>query len=445
MANRQYLTPPDIPDDIYCRVLRIPNSPQWVGTLTGVLYPLCFPSAWSDEDGGISPEAAAARFTQIFNDMFAGSGECEDMACCPLRINPYNGRLQQSNDGGLTWFDVEDGPWIDSLYPPFSAMPQPRPEFTEDDKLCAAAATAAYVLRNLYTQTGDTLLNVVAATDWEYASALGSMLSGFLLMIGAVATQPYVAIATLLGIVGVRQQYVDYPLDDDDEERLTCILLEYATLHPSGAVTFDFNGVWGAIDLDSPKNGLVRFLLTMIGPDALNYAGAIDAGLTVDCSPCTAGWCYEFDFTVNDGGWTLSPGGAGNYVVGIGWQAEYQVAGTNGYRLINIERTVSPNMTVTQIEVEFTYSAGVQTAGTDTAFGIWGDGYAVPFSPTILLSDADPTSPQVRTQTANVSSLRIQIMPGGRTFNTADPGGSATLTKITVRGIGDNPFGADNC
>lgn len=361
MANRQYLTPPDIPDDVYCRVLRIPNSPQWIGTLTGVLYPLCFASAWTDEDGGITPEQAAERFTQIFNEMFSGTGDCDDMACCPLRINPYNGRLQQSNDGGLTWFDVADGPWVDSLYPPFSAMPQPRHELTDADKICAAAATAAYVLRNLYIQTGDTLLNVVAATDWEYASALGSMLSGFLLMIGAVATQPYVAIATLLGIVGVRQQYVDYPLDDDDEERLTCILLQHATLEPSGAVTFDFNGVWGAIDLDSPKNGLMRFLLTMIGPDALNYSGAVDAGLTVDCSPCGT-WCRVIDFEVDDGGFVGSS--YSWYESGVGWRSG--VAPWNA-SAVRIDLDFADNLRITRLRYDYeiygSWETGVGGAG----------------------------------------------------------------------------------
>jgi len=286
MWKRQYLTPPEVPEDIYCRQLQIPNSPEWIGTLTGALYPLCFPEAWTQEAGGISPELAAERFTVIFDTMFYGSGGCEDMACCPMRVNPYNGRLQQSSDGGLTWLDVDDGPWVESLYPAFSGTPPPRPEATEDEKRCAAAATAAYVLTNLYTQTGNTLLNVVAATDWEYAGALGSMLSGFLLTIGAVATQPYVALATLLGIVGVRQQYLDYPLDGDDEDALKCILLENASVQPDGSVTFDFQATWDAIDLDSPKNGLVRFLLTMIGPDALNYGGGVQAGLSPDCSDC---------------------------------------------------------------------------------------------------------------------------------------------------------------
>lgn len=232
----------------------------------------------------LTPEETAAAAYGLYVAYL--SSECNDMACCPLRINPFNGRLQQSDDGGLTWFDVPDGPWTESLYPPFSAMPLPRPEATADEKKCAAAATAAYVIGNLYEQTGNTLLNAVATTDWDYAGALGSMLTGFLAVIGAVATQPYVALSVLLGIVGVKQQYVDNPLDTDDTERLTCILLDNSTVEATGAVTFSFQAVWDAVDLVSPKQTLVRFLLTMIGPDALNYAGAVDAGLTPDCDAC---------------------------------------------------------------------------------------------------------------------------------------------------------------
>lgn len=391
MANRQYLTPPDIPDDVYCRVLRIPNSPQWIGTLTGVLYPLCFSSAWTDEDGGIAPEAAAERFTQIFNDMFGGAGECDSMACCPMRINPFNGRLQQSNDGGLTWLDVEDGPWVDSLYPPYSAMPQPRPEVTDADKLCAAAATAAYVLRNLYTQTGNTLLDVVAATDWEYAGALGSMLTGFFMMIGAAALQPYAAIGTLLGIVGVRQQYVDYPLDDDDEERLKCILLGNATLQPSDAVTFDFQAVWDAIDLDSPKNGLVRFLLTMIGPDALNYSGAVDAGLSADCSECGT-WCRVIDFEINDGGFVNES--YSWYENGVGWRSG--VAPWNA-SAVRIKLDFADDLRITRLRYDYQIFGSWET-------GVGGTGLKLDSS-TVYSKSAPPTGISNSVDSGNIGPV----------------------------------------
>lgn len=423
-GRRDFRTPPSLPLDTQKRCITIPASQAWLGLVNAAL--LMLTEAWrydQVETTDMTPEETAEIAYQMYVQYL---GECA-VACCPMRVNPFNGRLQQSHDGGLTWFDVADGPWTESLYPPFSAMPAPRPEPTTAEQKCAAAATAAYVLRNLYEQTGNTLLNVVAATDWEYAGALGAMLQGFLMMIGAVATQPYVAIATLLGIVGVRQQYVDYPLDDDDEERLTCILLENATVQPDSAVTFDFQAVWDAIDLDSPKNGLMRFLLTMIGPDALNYAGAIDAGLTPDCDGCNETWCMEFDFTTGQHGWSLissDPGGGGNYVAGVGFKQQF-VSGEGSIVSIDIDM---PETTLTGYSVTF-------AADLDSNGGFRGIQVNTPLSTIGTFGNSG-------TYAATGSWLADRVAVKVHTYLNNN---NTTLSKVILYGQGENPFGVSNC
>lgn len=430
MPRRDFITPSTLPAETQSRVITIPASQEWLGLINAAL--LMLTEEWRYEqlyDTSLTPEATVAAAYEIYVAYL--TAVC-DMACCQMRYNPFNGRLQQSDDG-LTWLDVADGPWTESLYPVFSAMPQPRPETTDAQKKCAAAATAAYVLRNLYAQTGNTLLNVVAATDWEYAGALGSMLGGFLLTIGAAALQPFVAIASLLGIVGVRDQYVDYPLDSADEEQMTCILLENATLESSGAVTFDFNGVYGAIDLDSPKNGLMRFLLTMIGPDALNYAGAIDAGLTPDCDTCGE-WCYRWDMTSTDGGFApqTNPYDGqpdGFWTASVGWQGNdvMQGAGDPENHLV-IERSFDE----TNVE---------SVIATVVSSGVAWEGYIK------LYLGASEVGSITWNSAATSRSWAGDVLADRVEFAMYRNGHSVTarLTSLQMSGHLFNPIGEDNC
>lgn len=439
MPRRDFITPPSLPADTQERCLIIPASQEWLGLVNAAL--LMLTEEWRYEqlyETSMTPAATAAAAYEMYVRYL--EGEC-GMACCPLRYNPYTGRIQQSNDGGLSWFDVADGPWTESLYPQFSAAPPPRTEPTDEDKLCAAAATAAYVMRNLYTQTGNTLLNYVAATDWEYAGALGSMLTGFLMTIGAAATQPYVAIATLLGIVGVRQQYVDYPLDNDDEEQLKCIFLEWASVEPDGSVTFNFNEVWGAIDLASPKNGLVRFLMTMIGPDAFNFSGSIDAGLTPDCSGCgePAEFCYQWDLTTGAAAdWTID---RGTYIAGTGIRGIVETDGTGRTALIDIP--VPAGVTITRVELTGRFWSSSTPGSLRWGTGRFSQGTYVQRGNAGGLYNGIVTRTFTGSWDAGAAGGISMYIGNG---NSGSAGVNVDLRHVLVRGLAtSNPFGTDNC
>ncbi len=70
-----FLTPKELPIDTFCRQLRIPNHYEWVGTVTGALRGACFPSEWEQSDGGITPEAAAARWKQMYYEYLRSTCE----------------------------------------------------------------------------------------------------------------------------------------------------------------------------------------------------------------------------------------------------------------------------------------------------------------------------------------------------------------------------------
>jgi hypothetical protein len=315
-SNKNKLGIPSQLDPIgtVCIPVNVPNDPEWISLFTGAIYRLS-QQIWYDRDEAHSAKYVAAKWRDIYLETLNRSWICGDASLFDMRVNPTDSCSIQKTMDGVLWFEVfrldgpcgtsrlrvnpytgrigrvmddftfyefPDGEWGASLYPPFSSLPPP---IVTADRVCVAAVTAVYVLSNLYRDIGVKLLDEVAATDWDYAAALGTILQGFLLVIGAAAVQPYVAFATLLGIVGVRQQYVDYPLVAQDIEDLTCLFYENAT-EIGDSVVFDFQAIWDGVALASPKNGLFRFMMTMVGPDAVNYAGAIDAGLSADCDNC---------------------------------------------------------------------------------------------------------------------------------------------------------------
>lgn len=448
MPRRDFITPSTLPSETYQRCILIPASQEWLGLVNAAL--LMLTEGWRYEqiyETSLTPEQSAAAAYTLYVQYLEGACGLE---CCPLRINPFNGRLQQSSDDGLTWFDVDDGPWTESLYPPFSAMPLPRPEATDAEKTCAAALTAAYVLRNLYTQTGNTLLNVVAATDWEYAGALGAMLQGFLMVIGAAAVQPFVALASLLGVVGVRQQYVDYPLDNDDEDLLMCILLDNATLQASGAVTFDFQSVWDAINLDSPKNGLVRFLLTMIGPDALNYAGAVDADLGSDCSACEETWCCIFDFSAGLNGFTIMTNNVGTPFGVLGGGG---VTGTNArdpnstgaaFHRVILNKTGIAAHTLTRAVMTIDYTFGFENqSGFPNTQTLAAGGVNLVFKTSDYVSGTDVELEWVGSR-AGVTSYFMQLISSVDVTSPFSYGGVCTIKSLRLEGTGPMPC-VDGC
>lgn len=210
--------------------------------------------------------------------------------CMPaLRRDPLTGRYQWGTED-IGFYDFPDGPWVDNAPETTYSTPLARTTGTESEQTCEAAANAAYVLRQVYTGVGNNLVDSVLETDFERASAIGFYLEGALAVLGAPLLAPAVAIAAILGLLGVTNHANANPLDDDDEERLKCILLDNAT-NTDGVVTFDFNAVWGAIDLDSPKNDVVRIILTSIRADALNFAGTREF-VTGDCDPCGGDCTY---------------------------------------------------------------------------------------------------------------------------------------------------------
>jgi len=181
----EYITPPAIPTDVYCRRILIPNSPQWIGAVTGALMPLIYSSEWR-QTTGITSEEAAERALEMFN-LYLNSGndgECGDMACCGTqviihRINGVTGRPEISTDNGVTWLpDPNDVQNQIMLYPPIVS--------SGGKTKCDAATNASEHINELITATGE---NLEAAADiFTLAVAVAETILGlFLIIISAGA------------------------------------------------------------------------------------------------------------------------------------------------------------------------------------------------------------------------------------------------------------------
>lgn len=365
------------------------------------------------------------------------AAECED---CPpiIRRDPRTGHYQWSTDD-ITFYEFPDGPWVDASPGVATIAPPPRLEATLYDRKCAAAVNAAYMIREVHRGLA-AHLGEEYTTMVDEATAIGAYLFSIGTVLGIASWQPEVGLTAMAVLIAIAVQFNTNALTDEDEERLKCLLLDAAS-DSADTITFDFNAFWGAIDLDDPKQTNVREMLTILGPDALNFMGAqsIASG---DCDECSEGWCYTFDFTEDDGDFAVS-GGEGAYD-GTGWHsAQVNAGGGDLYQTVNISRGFTET-TITDVEVVFSLVEGAHVAAdSNTSFGVW---TISAFSGALVNMTANnyPSSPWVWAGSVTRSFLRVLILAGHRLDNVA-PGGLATITSITLRGTGDNPFGADNC
>lgn len=401
MANRQYLTPPDIPDDVYCRVLRIPNSAQWIGTLTGVLYPLCFASAWTDEDGGITPEQAAERFTQLFNEYLESDGICDmgmfdvrqsatdpcilektedgGLAWQPfamlnlcaslqprpdtklpslIRHNDVTGKIEYSLDGGETWVEAippatpETNPWTPPRIPAEGA--------TDALKRCNAANRAVGNLSDMYRQTYGAVSAGIANTLTDFSKFVAELADVvFGVVYGYWYTIPDLLLDYWFG-PEVYNYYTAPELPLAAQEDLLCLLYQYASVSGDGVVSFDFGAVRdNVIDVLGINPGIAVWShLNYLGEAGLNRLGDIGFGAGLSCASCDdfppGDWKLVYDLTASSAGWVIpisGRGGTWSAGQGIVPTIYYQsIYGASGYRPVTI---VSANG-LTNVRFEWT-------------------------------------------------------------------------------------------
>lgn len=99
-----YPTPNSIPATSFCRRISIPDTPEWIGVVTGALLQLTEASNW-DEVGTVTPDEAAAASLQMLNEYFDANG-------CPTDLDPPYWDTPENVDDDT---DPDLYPWYDQL------------------------------------------------------------------------------------------------------------------------------------------------------------------------------------------------------------------------------------------------------------------------------------------------------------------------------------------
>lgn len=149
-----------------------------------------------------------------------------------------------------------------------------------------------------------------------------------------------------------------------------------------------------------------------------------------DCDP---EWCLTIDLTAHSGLFGVQPYAAagGVWNSGVGWQATEQFA-EGGYHHNIAIGTAIPECEAHSLEIEFSYSSGVKN-GDGTFPWYLGTESGACSSPATV----NETSPWVCDFSTGVATGIIIQIPVG--VDTNPTGGSATLTRLTMRGTGIPP------
>lgn len=326
----QFITPPAIPSDTYCRRILIPNSPEWIGTVTGALMPLIYSSEWV-QTTGISPDEAAERALQMFNEYVnsGNDGECGDMACCEEKVtlhrfDPDTGRPQISTDDGVTWkSDPADIQNMIPLYPP------PVTDGGSSTK-CDAATNASEHINELITATGENLST--AATIFTLAVAVAETILGlFLIIISAGAlTAPVTAVATAIwaaatGVFNLGIEAYNAYWTVDKKDAILCAL--YCNIGDNGHFTdAQYQAFRSKVKSTLPASPALDIIMTAInagGARGLSQMASYGNAAEADCSSCD---CVDCTVTA------YAPLGAtvpASYQGGCTWRFTSYVDGSN--------------------------------------------------------------------------------------------------------------------
>lgn len=295
----KFLTPPSLPPDTYCRRLLIPNSPQWIGTVSGALRELIFPSAWT-EITGITAEQAAER-AEVMYRLFLNSGnggECEDMACCDDRIimkryDPDTGRPQISINGGDWQPDPDD---------PQYAIPQLPPAISSgvSNTKCDAATNALERIKDIISETSSNI--ATASSVYELAVIItGAVLAAVVLALSGGTLSPVaVTITTIIWGAGsaaftAGQAAFDDYWSSENLDIMLCALLD--NIGENGAFTEEQYQGWRSqakFDLpSSPARDLVMTAINAVGAPGLSNMAANGTAADADCEDCEETTCWN--------------------------------------------------------------------------------------------------------------------------------------------------------
>jgi len=406
---------PDIdPDSGW--LLQVMYSIDWLQVLLGALTQLLQSTTW-DEDNEDDLMLAQNRAMLLMNILAGSAVSTPGLTAAQTTVYKYDAdsdTTQVSFDGGTT---AQDAPGVDprhqTTFPPNMGTNQP----------CDSASSVVAWIENLIS-TSTTIIGT--GSD---ATSLAAFMLGLLVDLGPFGILIDLITAVALGLVSLGADVINLNMTADVYQQFLCILL--ANMDSSGRLTADalatvesqVTSEIGGIPAD-----ILNPILSLMGEGGINNAGSTQH-MTGDCASCEE-WCYQWDFTTSDGGWSADPTNGGTWVDGAGWEASVGSGGTNS---CYITLTVPSLATVTAWTL--VYSA-VDNDGSDL-IRFYDDS-------SLTYDYTDPTSGDTftdRTISGGAFSAAVNFMRISGHW----PSGSVTIKSFKIGGTGTNPFGANNC
>lgn len=390
---------------------------------------------WPDKLSGTEEEVNTAL--GIFQDLMAVlmEGNCVEMAITDLRIDGCS--LEVQYNGVQTWIPVGDltscsvpGPQGPQGEPGTPATPTPpAPDPNISGVKCNVAMGVADWLNSKFS---DYLNQISANLQNEVSHERGiELVISAIPVAGALINY---LIDSYNGAVAQGIAITQAQFDTQFKENVACYL--YCLLGNDGVISQSIFDAWMQQIIDHEvseiDNIYTKFAKSILLVEYQRRA-KIYEGVEGNCAPCACEWCYEWDFTVSDGGWVENPTlgeGRAVYETGVGWASQ----GGSGGRVLDIQKSIPDGTTIT--ELDFWWHTDVAPEN------IHGNPYYDNQSGWIY-NGTNTSGQWVRTGQATANLLGL--LSGNGTGSGVGNGAHYWVTKARVFGVGTNPFGTSNC
>ncbi len=424
--------PPAAEPDAGTQVWLGPINRDYLPWICGMLDQGRNPSTWIVADDTAMYNILRKWDTLL--GLICGNGGTEEP--CMLRLQDCV--LQSSSDGGTTWVPVTG--WAEN----FGAcvrqnMPPPIPPNPGADPIAQHACNlAGYLANEIILLSMSRMISGITLMDPEVKIArdIIDLLPGASLVLDTMTTSLSDFYNTVTG--GDLTHYQDASTDSALWSDVTCAIYN-AILSVGYVDASNFAATFAAINAvvyTHPEVvNAIAFYFAQIGLpgiQALQVVGAID---NIDCSGC-GGWCFQWDFRVSAGPWSVPGGADGVYAPGVGFKGTYDAGA--GATLMDIFLPISGSVNITAINLFFVSPNADAGATASYINGVCGG------SP-VTHTFRPPAHPLQQ----NFSNALVCPAATSLDMRLANDGDQhlnpPIIQKIHVAGTGTNPFGSNNC
>lgn len=419
---------------IYCVQL----EGWFLTSLLGLGWALAIDAAWqgTEEEVSLAIDAAEEQMIQLM-----GVLACNGVSQVGTNKAGYMTALNQ--DGSTTILgDTYETSQIESF-------PSEQEVDLPGDNICAGSRMLVErVLADVMFSLDQAQYSIDGfKTGAETASAISKTIPLFNITMGEVfdAWQEWVLSVASLGVSTLKIAFGDPAVKDKMTENIYCKTMDTTNRMFTEETYFD--SVNDLPLLESQSSILARFMAGLeVQASGDIYAiakrwfllGALNEDNTCEAEfDCTPGWILECDLTLSDGGLGRALGVAdgGVYVPGVGWQDTLYIGSGFGHRNIALLGEF-PEAIYTGAGMEFTRTAGIiqPVGGADWLLYAGDHAYAL-IAPTATA----PDSPWDVTGEESVGTDARFYIPVGVIESPSDPGGTATMTKVRLYGVGTPP------